>query len=139
MLVVLIVLTLCFIWGNSLQSREVSSGASNRLLDLVNRFLSILGFELKNDFLLRKLAHFCEFALLAVEIFLLLLIRKGRGAGRAALICLAVAFVDEGIQHFSGRACRLSDVMIDFSGAVSGVIHGQVFAFAYKKRFYSER
>ena len=125
-LILLIVLTLCFIWGNSLQSRETSGDISNSLLEIVNRFLGCVGLELKDDHLLRKFAHFFEFAALGLELYLFAMLRQMKQTKSFTYIltlgvCLAVALTDETIQYFVGRACRGTDVMLDFCGSLFGV------------------
>ena len=63
----LLIVTLCFIWGNSLLSRESSSALSGR----VAAWLRSIGIPVGEHFL-RKLAHFTEFGILGCEITLLL-------------------------------------------------------------------
>ena len=129
----LIILTLAFIWGNSLQSRESSGELSNSLLSLVNVYLHYFGIELKDDYLLRKLAHFSEFCLLELEVFCLLLLRKTGRSKRvfySLAVCIIVAAIDEGIQYFSGRACRLSDVALDVCGSFFALIMIRLVSFS---------
>ena len=126
-LILLIVLTLCFIWGNSLQSRETSGDISNSLLEIVNGLLGCIGLELKDDHLLRKFAHFFEFAVLGAELYLLALLRQVKQTQSLIYLvalgaCLSVAITDETIQYFVGRACRGTDVMLDFCGSLFGVL-----------------
>ena len=125
LLVLAIIITLCFIWGNSMQSREVSSNVSNGPLELINKYLALIGIVLKDDHFIRKLAHFCEFAVLGIEVYFLaaLHVKKLNNRILASLcLCLLVAAIDETIQYFSGRACRFSDVMLDFSGSICAVV-----------------
>ena len=124
LLLLLILLTLGFIWGNSMLDRDSSSGVSNSLLERLRPFLSFFGFEPESDHLLRKLAHFCEFGLLGVELTVFVRLRSGKtmkGLGFVPFICLQAAAADEVIQHYSGRASRLSDVLLDFSGSLCGI------------------
>ncbi len=120
LLIVLLAVTLCFIWGNSLLGREESSALSRGLL----RWLIDHGFPIRSEHLLRKLAHFGEFGLLGCELMLLFSLGRSpsfRSAGAAALAGLAAAAADETLQLFSGRSAQLTDVMLDFSGALTGI------------------
>ena len=75
--------------------------------------------------MLRKLAHFGEFALLGLELAGLFFLNRGRSFKSvclSALCALAAASADETIQLFSGRAAMLKDVLLDFSGALTGIL-----------------
>ena len=120
-LLVLLVLTLCFIWGNSLLDREDSSALSQGLLGWLIRH----GFPIHNEHVLRKLAHFGEFGLLGMELAGLALLSrgpKGRALCMAALRALLAAAADETIQRFTGRSAQITDVLLDFSGALTGIL-----------------
>ena len=116
----LLIVTLCFIWGNSLLSREDSSNLSLGL----TAWLRSIGLPVGEHFV-RKTAHFCEFALLGGELTLLLRLRGGRGFQcfcNSAFAALLTAVADETIQIFSGRGSQVADVVLDFSGAVLGIL-----------------
>ena len=121
----LIVLNLAFIWGNSLVKGEDSDQMSGAILAWVN---SILGLDEAGaavlHYLIRKAAHFTEFACLGA-----LLAWRCRLSGEThavlfpALLGLAAAVTDESIQLFTpDRGPRLTDVWIDTSGAVTGIM-----------------
>ncbi len=123
----LIVITLLFIWSNSMMDANASTGQS----DLAGRWFREL-FDVEKEpfrFLYenrRKVAHFTEFTLLGAEscLFLLLNFRtrvSGYLMGGAA--CFLVACLDETIQLFSpGRVASFSDVCLDTAGALSGML-----------------
>ena len=118
---ILLILTLCFIWGNSLLGREDSAALSRGVL----RWLLDHGFPIRNEHLLRKLAHFGEFGLLGMELSGLAFLRAGfrrRAALQSALSALLAASADETLQRFSGRSAQLTDVLLDFSGALTGIL-----------------
>jgi len=124
LLVLLILFTLAFIWGNSLLDRGQSQQLSNGLLDYLRPVLALFGIEAEDDHGLRKLAHFGEFGLLGVELALLVLLHKGLSVKHlmcAAGFSLFTAVSDETLQFFSGRACQISDMLLDFSGSVCGI------------------
>lgn len=114
----LLIANIAFIWGNSMlpgsESQQLSDG-----------FLRWLGFLLEPlgeyaSLVLRKAAHFSEFACLGV---LLAGFFRRRNLGTAALCGLLSACVDESIQLFSpGRSSSLVDVWIDFAGVLTGIV-----------------
>ncbi len=115
---------LTVIWGNSCLPGEESEALSSAILAWLLRVMPVLGWM--DGFIIRKLAHFCEFALLGC---LLGLTFRSRGAKRStsryapASLSLAAACVDETIQIVSpGRYSSLVDVWIDFAGSVSGLV-----------------
>ena len=127
----LVLLMLAFIWGHSMMPADLSEWESSRFLALVRplveafqRLLETRGYVLTQEHLVRKMAHFTEYAALGALMCLLFL----RKDGRCRLLlpagsCLAVAFIDEGIQMFSaGRGPALRDVGIDFCGACMGIL-----------------
>lgn len=116
--ITLLVLNLLFIWGNSLLPGEVS-GAFSRW---VKELLGIApGDPDTGHGLLRKLAHFTEFACLGALLQWLhgMLQRK---AWRSALWGFGAACLDETIQIFvPDRGPGIKDVLIDTAGVCLGV------------------
>ena len=158
-LLVLACLMLAFIWGHSLMSVEQSGAESLRVVELlkslVSRVCGLLGIGGAGevvwitDHLVRKTAHFVEFAVLG-GLFGLVTgagAKTGepdagsercgesdagsercgvRGGGAVRVICacllgLLAAFLDETLQIFSGRGSMVADVWLDFAGVVFGV------------------
>ena len=108
-----------------MKNREESTELSMGLLDKLKPLLSVFGIEPEDDHVLRKLAHFGEFALLGLELALYVLLNWGRTLGAfitVAMFSFAAAAVDETIQLFSGRACQFSDVLLDFSGSICAIL-----------------
>lgn len=126
LLTVLLILTLSFIWGNSLLSRDTSTSESLFILRVVTPFLELfMGQGNVTEHFVRKLAHFCEFAALGAELLLLFDIRCQ--CLRQPLLLsvshgLFAALADETIQLFSGRSSQVSDVLLDTAGALSGAL-----------------
>ena len=126
-LVLLLVLTLAFIWGNSLISRAESQEISRGLLAEICEALEHVGLHLdpQNDHWLRKLAHFGEFGLLGAELCTLLFLnRRARPQGfvNCAFAGLAVAVTDEALQLLSNRGSQVQDVLLDFAGFLTGLL-----------------
>ena len=125
-IVIIIILTLAIIWGQSFLDREQSTKESSWVyarLEAVMRF--IVGPELATEKLLRKAAHFSEFFLLSAEAMILCILLGKKTIGGIATVFLLsnfCALLDETIQIFSERGSAVSDVWIDTAGAVSGMI-----------------
>ena len=121
---VLLCMTLVFIWGNSLLPGEVSQAFSDWVKDLLNRLLPGGGEDslLGGGGLLRKIAHFTEFAALGTLLgWLFGMLRKGKL--QPIMWGMAAACVDETIQFFvPGRAPGLKDVAIDTAGVLTGFV-----------------
>ena len=125
-LVLFIFLTLAFIWGNSMLDGEASEEISRGLLDYIKPLLESHGIESDSDKWLRKLAHFCEFALLGAEFCMYAFLEKSGSFKKSLPLCAGLAFavaaIDETIQRFSGRFPHILDVLLDFSGSVFGIV-----------------
>ncbi len=121
MCAVLLALNIAFIWGNSLLPGDMSGALSA----WVGRLLAVFGDDgalQEGHGLLRKLAHFSEFACLGV-----LLCLHGAAFGkkpRLALLCgFLIACTDELIQCFvPERGPAVRDVAIDTAGITVGII-----------------
>ncbi len=125
-LIVLLVLTLSFIWGNSFLGKEASSKESSMVMMILEPVLSVfVGKGNVTEHLVRKLAHFSEFFLLGAEYAALLVgIKRKRTDGFLLTLFfgLFTALVDETIQIFTGRGPQIQDVWLDFSGVVAGAV-----------------
>ena len=122
----LLIAVLVFIWGNSLLPASVSGAISGWLHELLAALLPGEGNPSGGDGLLRKLAHFTEFALLGIVLFRLIQNREDK-TPVAWLLSMGCGFfaacVDELLQHFSpGRAPRFGDVCIDTAGVLTGTL-----------------
>lgn len=118
---------MAFIWYRSTLSAVESTVESTNVLEFFEIFIKGLGLNVEiTDFIIRKSAHFCEFALLGCLVMwssYLLNYKVAINFLPVGIICLATGTIDEIIQIYSpGRSCQLSDVILDFSGAVAGVL-----------------
>lgn len=119
-LLLALIATVCFIWSNSMVGRAESASLSGR----ITAWLNGIGIPVTNHFV-RKAAHFCEFGLLGCELMLLSGLRSGaspQSISNAAFAALLTAVTDETIQIFSGRGSQVQDVVLDFSGALTGIL-----------------
>lgn len=124
---VLSALFIGFIFLHSSMSAETSSEESSTVLTFFQNLLNSLGvtFEL-SSFIVRKAAHFLEFAFLGILItitFYSYVNRPFYNMLSVLFVCLATAVADETIQLFvPGRASMVQDVLLDFSGALAGTL-----------------
>jgi len=130
---IMTLLWVAVIFSFSLQLGEVSGDISGSFLRKVLEWFAPGVFEKLETMpqeqldiwhmILRKCAHFTEFAVLGVLSSLTLLQTKvSHRVLIAMMFCLAVASLDETLQLFvDGRAGRIVDVMIDGAGALSGI------------------
>lgn len=119
----LLVCCLIFIWGNSLLPGEISGAISDEVKEILEVIFP--GGETspaEESFLVRKLAHFTEFAALGMCLGWLFGM-LGKGKIQPFLLGAAAACVDETIQRFvPDRGPSLRDVGIDSSGVLTGLI-----------------
>ncbi len=123
----LILLLLIFIWGNSLMPGQTSGQISGWFGKLLGRILPVFGPDNPSgSYLLRKCAHFCEFAALGILLtwfFAMLYSRKRFIALWAILGGATTAAIDETIQRFiPARHGCIQDVALDSCGVLTGVL-----------------
>ena len=137
-----------FIFSNSTKDAPTSSQQSDKVVDAVRPpaeiILPIINVEPSDSnivSIVRKSAHFLEFALLGCLAFWTV-----RLWTRKKLLCLALPFgfsavtalIDETIQLTSpGRAWQLQDIFVDVAGASSGMLFAFIcvlFCMLVKKR-----
>lgn len=142
---ILTVILTVFIFAQSILPAETSSKESGWVLNFLNSITEFFGLgSIFTSHVVRKLAHFTEFAFLGVFFRLSINTYKPMAFKQYIITlmgCLSIAVCDECIQLFSpGRAGRLSDVMIDFSGSLFGVTLITLFiVFTVKQRTNKNR
>ena len=108
------VLWLVLIFSQSAMPGAASQAESDGLLSILDGVLPFL-----TEYLLRKLAHIGEFAILGI----LLGKSLGRADAKLLLVGLLCALADETIQLFvSGRSSQVSDVWVDFLGILAAAV-----------------
>lgn len=119
---ILNIVMILFIWGNSCLngtiSSEISTAVTDGFLYTLHQFFNLsVEFELFHH-LIRKLAHFSEYAILSIFAY-----KYHHSFIKAMLQCLVCASMDEMIQFFvSGRMAKISDVLIDCGGAITALL-----------------
>lgn len=125
---ILVGLMVIFIFSNSAASASTSNGMSLTVSEWVRPVLNTVGLHPETDFLnfvIRKLAHFSEYALLGVLIGLAYRLQPWSWMkDKAALLpFFIIPVLDENLQRFSsGRSCELRDMLIDSAGMAVGMM-----------------
>ena len=127
----LLALNLAFIWGNSLLPGEISGAISDFVRDTLAALLELLFGPRPEQSpsgggLLRKLAHFTEFAFLGMCLSWLFRMLQSKTYAHILfplLAGIAVAAIDETIQMFVPlRGPAVKDVGIDTAGVILGIV-----------------
>ena len=130
---VLSVLWVFVIFSNSLETVDESNEKSRDVVEIIIEkvFREDIETISKKDIgifhnFIRKAAHFTEFAVLSLLVFLALSawnLKEYLTRFVPVLCAFTVACADEIIQYFvPGRACRFTDVLIDTGGALTLII-----------------
>ena len=125
----LIILTLAFIFGNSLKDRATSAATSAHFERFVEPILLALPYQQLHtkealSITVRKLAHYSEFFLLGAEMMALSILLRSLCSVRKRLLlvlALLIAGMDEMLQFVSRRAPQVQDVLLDAFGALCGI------------------
>ena len=141
---VALIACIAFIFSNSMAVAAVSEQSSGRVLRLMQAVLRRLGHpalaERLTMHIVRKLAHFCEYAL---EGFLLMLCMRVYSRHPLRHITVPMlggvltALTDETIQLFSeGRSSQVTDVWLDSAGVLAGILVAIVLLLACEGLYY---
>lgn len=136
---ILAILTLCFIFWNSLQGSVESNAQSGFFVALIQKIMGLSDEMLDlASYVVRKLAHFSEFAILGMEIAYLkkrvnFLLKHSWSY--TFLFGLLVALIDESLQRLSDRTSSVTDVWLDFAGFLFGILLLIVIYAIMKKKF----
>lgn len=140
LLAVLTALIIAFIWNNSCMSGEESGAQSGAVTRFLQSIFDPNGRipEVSFHHCVRKTAHFVQFAVLGALIgglFWMIRLQTGHAyRSLSVLMVLLVAVLDEYIQYFTGRGSAVADVILDFSGGLSGLGLAVLAAFLRKKK-----
>lgn len=133
LLAVTILLQISFIFSNSLQDAVNSDNQSDVFVRFAIEKILGLDYESQNDdflgtvsFVIRKIAHFCEYGLLGILVFLFIYIYSCSVPNAFFItvqFCFVIGIVDEFLQRFSeGRSPSFVDALIDVSGALTACV-----------------
>lgn len=109
------------------ESAEVSEGLLLLIIEFFGNFIS--------HNLLRKIAHFCEFAALGFFMAGGIKFTLDKGKIYAPLVaCMLYSVSDEIHQYFvPERACRIFDVFVDSCGSLTGILVFTLLIFIIEK------
>ena len=119
-------LAVCFAFVHSMMPSEISGDESQGVLDIINSILGFFGLSPSEDeHLVRKIAHFSEFTAIGGIMTVCAYSRNKdepyRYYAYVFFFGLLCAVCDETIQlNVPGRAGLVTDVLIDFSGVLTG-------------------
>lgn len=126
-------LVLAVIYSQSLFTREASGNLSGFVLRVLKPLLDP-NDRIDHDlfhFWIRKSAHFIEFSALGLCLggfsVHLGILRNRRYIALPMLLGLGVAVSDEYLQYFTGRGSMVTDVVLDYAGALTGLLLAWLF------------
>ena len=123
LLIILIIMNILFIWGNSMLSQEQSRHLSVFFRDILRSIFDFAGgSDAISDHMVRKSAHMFEFLVLGILVTLLIGKARFKNCVMTIAAGVLVASVDETIQIFTGRGPAVKDVMIDTAGFLAGFL-----------------
>ena len=134
---ILSALTLMFIYGQSMLSKTDSGNVSGFVVTWLKPILDPANLWAEDVFhhFIRKAGHFTEYACFGFFFgrFTLELgrIRGIRYISMPLLVALSAAVSDEYLQYFTGRGSAVTDVVLDFAGAIFGFL---LIYFIHKRR-----
>ena len=145
---VLVIAATLFIFSNSAKGPVESGNDSGRVTEaVVDVIENVKGEEIGEGekenihHFVRKFAHFAEFLLLAIFCTLLIISVKFTRPvyllPYTLLYGVLVALFDEYIQSFTGRGSAVKDVLLDFSGFITGCAF--VYLLSYLVNFIKTR
>lgn len=135
-----------FFSAQNADESDKTSGIAAKIFEyLINTIFGSFSDSFKSallnncHFIVRKTAHFTEYAILGILSSIAFKSYDKLSAWLkkifSAALCLLYAASDELHQAFvPGRSCQLRDVIIDFSGAVFGILIFSLFVFKKSKK-----
>ena len=125
-IILLLILNLAFIFGNSMLNSERSKAVSDTVITIIEKVTGVditTGDEAFDEHYgaghyVRKAAHMTEFAILGLLCVMLFMYEQYSVTRFKSVVVfgLSVPLLDEGIQFFTGRGSELVDVYRDILG-----------------------
>lgn len=137
-LFILLILYIAVIYSRSMKPAVQSSMESGAVLEMAVELLEHAGIQSSwlTDHIVRKTAHFVEYAGMGLLLYLNLSnMRERREKWLTGMLAvIAVPLIDETIQLFSaGRAGMIQDVWLDMSGAAAGLAMAGMLAVLWQR------
>lgn len=130
-ILILLLLNLCFIWGNSLLPPHASNAIGDKVTEIIRSVFAVQQEKQEKPDTwwtgahVRKLTHATEFATLVAlsTAYVLAHGKRLRDCWPFLLLCgVLTALTDETIQLFTGRTSAVEDVWIDSGGFAAGMV-----------------
>ena len=131
--IIITLLGICLIFSFSLYDAQASSVMSDKVGQIILERFPFIAEHVPGDLVanfglnIRKWAHFIEFFVLGVFVYLIFRQTVVRHKILVAFaLCVLVGVMDESIQCFiDGRTSQFSDVLIDSFGGFVGIVIGK--------------
>ena len=121
--VLVIVLTLAFVFGQSFMDKSASSKESRIVREkIVQPVYEAITGKTITDSEIRNAAHIIEFTVLGLE--LALLFKGKKRLLRSISYCGMIALLDESVQLLNDRAPQVTDIWSDILGGTIGALIG---------------
>ncbi len=106
------------------ESSQLSEGISKPIVEKLESIIKTDIVEEKFDYLIRKIAHFTEYMILGILMYIASSKNnRNKKVLWCILLCALYAITDEVHQAFvPGRAPRVFDVLIDTAGSITGIL-----------------
>ena len=128
-----------FAFVHSSMPADLSGEESESVMDFLQYILNFFGFNAElTDHIVRKAAHFTEYTaigmLLVCCAYSFSRTKPYRYYSQILFAGLATAVCDETIQlNVPGRSGQITDVLLDFSGVITGAVIMLIFYSVYRK------
>lgn len=140
--VIIFILTagmIAFAFIHSSMPADLSSEESESVMGVLQYILNFLGFSAElTDHIVRKAAHFAEYTAIGMLLvscaYSFSRTKPYRYYSQILFAGLATAVIDETIQlNVAGRSGQITDVLLDFSGVITGAVFMLLVYMIYRK------
>ena len=140
--VIIFILTagmIAFAFIHSSMPADLSSEESESVMGVLQYILNFLGFSAElTDHIVRKTAHFAEYTAIGMLLvscaYSFSRTKPYRYYSQILFAGLATAVIDETIQlNVTGRSGQITDVLLDFSGVITGAVFMLLVYMIYRK------
>lgn len=130
---------IAFAFIHSSMPADLSSEESESVMGVLQYILNFLGFSAElTDHIVRKAAHFAEYTAIGMLLvscaYSFSRTKPYRYYSQILFAGLATAVIDETIQlNVAGRSGQITDVLLDFSGVITGAVFMLLVYMIYRK------
>lgn len=130
---------IAFAFIHSSMPADLSGEESKGVMVILQNILDFFGFSTElTDHIVRKAAHFAEYTAIGMLLvscaYSFSRTKPYRYYSQIFFAGLAAAVIDETIQlNVAGRSGQITDVLLDFSGVITGAVFMLLFYMIYRK------